>query len=355
MIDRVPPGSRRAAGGLALLWFVLGSACAGLPGMPLGPEQIFERSAPSIVRLQVRRPDGDAVGSGFVIAPGQIATNLHVIDGAQEAYIQSRDGLRYTVRRVLAMDDVLDLAILEIAAPDLRPLRLADSDALTEGERIYAIGNPFGLDYTITEGLFSGRRRIRDTPPVDVLQVSVSLSPGSSGGPLINARGEVIGVASRTIPNQPLGIGVPSNALRALRDRRVEAGVSFSEFRASRGVARPRPGQRVRNVPDHAVAFIAGCKPADLAIIASEVQRAIGKGAPAYNEGDPETCFRIYEGAALRLVRDLPAECAGGRSALQDGMDRASTIDNFDDKAWAMRDAFDGLLDVIDRRQDGSL
>jgi hypothetical protein len=316
--------------------------------MNLAPEQIFERSAPSIVRIQVRRPEGGAVGSGFVVAPGQIATNLHVIDGADDAWIQSRDGMRFIVRRVLAMDEVRDLAILEIFAPDLPPLRLADSDTLTEGERIYAIGNPFGLDYTITEGLFSGRRRVSDEPLFDVLQVSVSLSPGSSGGPLINGRGEVIGVAARTISGQPLGIGVPSNALRELRDRPVQAGVSFAEFRAARGRARPRPGERVRNVPDHPLSFIAGCTPADLGDILGQLQAAIRKGVPIYNSGDPETCFRIYEGAALRLVRDLPVACAGGRSALEDGVKRASTIDSYDDKAWAMRDAIDGLLNVIE-------
>ena len=329
---------------------LLGSACAGLPGMPLAPEQIFERSAPSIVRVQVRRAEGAGVGTGFVVAPGHIATNLHVIDGADEAFIQNREGMRYIVRRVVAMDERRDLAIVEIFAPDLPVLPLGDSDALTEGERVYAIGNPYGLDYTITEGLFSGRRRVFDAP-IDVLQVSVSLSPGSSGGPLLNRRGEVVGVATRTIANQPLGIGVPSNALRALRDRPVEAGQSFAEFRAERR-ARPRLGERVRNIPDHPVSFIAGCKSDDLASIAAEVQGAINKGAPIYNRGDPETCFRLYEGAALRLVRDLPTACKGGRSALEDGIQRAAGIESFDDKAWAMRDAFDGLLDVIDRRAE---
>ncbi len=354
MIERPFPASPRVAGHLALLWLLLGAACASLPipGKQLAPEQIFQRSAPSIVRLQVRRPEGGAIGSGFVIAPSWIATNLHVIDGADEAWVQSREGLRFSVRRVIAMDEVRDLAIIEIIAPSLPALRLADSDSLSEGERVYAIGNPFGLDYTITEGLFSGRRRISDAPPIDVLQVSVSLSPGSSGGPLLNGRGEVVGVAARTIAGQPLGIGVPSNALRELRDRPVEAGVSFAEFRASRGRARPRPGERVRNIPDHPVAYMAGCKADDLKTIEEGVQGAITKGAPMYNRGDPETCFRIYEGAALRLVRDLPQDCKGGRSALEDGVKRASDIESYDDKAWAMRDAFDGLLDVIDRRKE---
>src|SRR5262245_48689801 len=140
MLQSPLAGSRRVAGCLALVWLLLGAACASLPipGMQLAPEQIFERSAPSIVRIQVRRPEGGAIGSGFVVAPGQIATNLHVIDGADEAWVQSRDGLRFSVRRVVAMDEVRDLAIVEIFAPKLPPLRLADSDALSEGERVYA-------------------------------------------------------------------------------------------------------------------------------------------------------------------------------------------------------------------------
>jgi serine protease Do len=341
------PSLRRPARCLAFLAALGAAACAGLPGMTLAPEQIFERSAPSIVRVQVRRAvGGDALGSGFVIAPGQIATNLHVIDGADEISIQSKDGLLFTVRRVLAIDEDRDLAILEIFAPNLRPLRLADSNALTQGERVYAIGSPYGFDYTITDGLFSGQRRVSNTPPIDVLQVSVSLSPGSSGGPLINGRGEVIGVATRTIPGQPLGIGVPSNVLRDLRDKGIQAGVSFAEFRAARGSS-PR---RVRLIPDHAVAFIAGCQREDLRTILMQVQDAIDNGVPLYNGGDPEACFRVYEGTALRLVRELPEACKGGRTALEDGIKRASTIESYDDKAWAMRDAFDGLLDVIARK-----
>jgi serine protease Do len=345
------PRSRGPKGlSLALIWTVLASACAGLPGAKLAPEQIFQRSAPSIVRIQTRRPEGGAVGTGFVVSRGQIATNLHVIDGAEDAWVQSRDGMRFAIRNVVAFDESRDLAIVEVFAPDLTALTLADSDTLDEGERIYAIGNPFGLDYTITEGLFSGRRRLPDSPPVEVLQVSVALAPGSSGGPLLNSRGEVVGVATRTLQGgQALGLGVPSNALRELRDRPLSAGLTFEEFRASRGQS-PPVGGHVRDIPKHDLSLIASCSDDDLAMIVRALQGAIQKGAPIYNRGDQETCYRIYEGAALRLVRELPATCAGGRTALDAGLTRAADIESFDDKAWAMRDAFDGMLDVIERR-----
>jgi len=336
---------------VTLLCVGAASACA-LPGRALTPQRIFERTAPSVVRIDSQMPDGAAVGTGFAVGDTQIATNLHVIDGAERVIVQFQDGSRAVVQRVVAFDEGKDLAIVETTARGLAPLPFGDSDALAKGERIYAIGSPLGLDYTITDGLFSGRRRLSDEDTIDLLQVSVPLSPGSSGGPLLNDRGQVIGVATRTFVRQAYGLGVPSNALRTLTAS-ADQGASFREFAAERGRRRAlleaQGSPRSRQIPSHPLELVAACPEADLRTLALEIVGAISRGAPAYNAGSPEDCYRIYEGAALRLTRDLAASCPGGSGALAKGLDQAGTLASFDDKAWAMRDAFDGLLDVIRR------
>jgi len=333
------------------------AGCSMLPGRALTPQKIFERTAPSVVRIDSVMTEGDAIGTGFVVSDRLIATNLHVIDGASKVSIQFPNGTRALVRRVVAFDEGQDLAILETAARGLRPLTLADSDGLAEGERIYAIGNPLGLDYTITDGLFSGRRRITEDEPVDLLQVSVLLSPGSSGGPLLNERGQVVGVATRTFAQQRYGLGIPSNSVSQLVELSGE-GLAFDQFAERRRGAKRPPASaagsaRRREIPVHPIELISSCSEDDIRIVAVSILEAIDRGAPAYNAGSPEDCYRIYEGAALRIVRDLGERCGGSRDALEYGLDRARGLESFDDKAWALRDSFDGLLDVVRRRIEG--
>ncbi len=333
--------------GIAGLALVL-SACA------LTPQQIFERSAPAIVRIEARSQEGDALGTGFAISERRIATNLHVIDGAEEAFIQLVDGSRFRVRRVIAYDELQDLAILETAARGFSPLRLAESDELKQGERIYAIGNPLGLDYTITEGLFSGRRRFRNAGDLELLQVSADLSEGSSGGPLLNERGEVIGIATRVLRDGGYGLGVPVSALRWL-DRMRGQSQPFAEFSGERRerlreLASQFSAPVERKVPRHPPEFFDGCSAEEMEQVRMSIAAAIERGAPVFNAGNPEDCYRIYEGTALRLARQLSEACGDGREALEVGLVRADGLENYGSKAWALRDAFDGLLEVIERR-----
>ena len=102
-------------------------------------------------------------------------------------------------------------------------------------------------------------------------------------------------------------------------------------------------------MPHHALRLLDGCSPAQLGKIAEAVAGAISIGAPLYNQGSFEACFRIYQGTALEVKRSVPA-CAGPKSALLDGVKTAAARQSWVDKAWAMRDAFDGLLEVIERR-----
>jgi hypothetical protein len=327
-------------------------ACSTLSNGTLSPQEIFERSAPSVVRIEVELDGGATLGTGFAIGPSQIATNLHVIAAARRAFVRLQDGRRAGIVSVVAADPENDLAILEIDGRGLRPLPLGDSDALPPGARIYAIGNPFGLDYTITEGLFSARRRVDPASPNEFLQISVDLSPGSSGGPLLSERGEVIGVATQTVVRQRLGLGVPSNTLRRLRGNATGPGEDLSTFveRLAARYGRRGGEERRREVPSYTLEVIETCTTDDIALVRDQLAQAIRAGVPLYNSGDPEACFRVYEGAALRLTRDLPVRCEGSRTALETGLERADGLESYDDKAWAMRDAFDGLLDVIGRR-----
>ena len=111
----------------------------------------------------------------------------------------------------------------------------------------------------------------------------------------------------------------------------------------------PRPNI-VRNVPEHPISYLDGCSDENIREAAEQIAGAIEKGAPIYTADDHESCFRIYEGTALRLENELPSACKGVREALGRGLLRAQTLDSYTEKAWAMRDAFDGLLAVIVQR-----
>jgi serine protease Do len=318
-------------------------ACLGL-GTPPPPERIFARSVPSVVRVEVEQ----GLGAGFVIdADGLIATNLHVIDATREAKVIFQDGRTFPIARVMAVDEASDLAIIEVPARGLSALPLGDSDSLLVGERIYAIGNPIGFDYSMSDGILGGLRNLRGVP---ALQVSVAMAPGSSGGPILNQKGEVIGVARGIVPRaESLGFAVPINTLKTLRDAVAEqAPQPFEDFAAMRQAQ--RGNIRTRDVPTHPLALLNGCSEADMLQIFETIAGAIDAGAPVYNDGDHEGCYRIYEKTAQGLSDRVSATCTGSREALQAGLTRAGTKEGFDDKAWALRDAFDGLLDVIKRR-----
>src|SRR5207249_4793892 len=138
---------------------------------------------------------------------------------------------------------------------------------------------------------------------------------------------------------QNLNFAVPVGYLRPL----LASGkaVPLAEFTR-------RAGSR-RSIPHHELALLDGCSALQLGGIVAGLAKAIAVGAPLYNDGNHEACFRIYEGAALDLVRKL-ARCAGIRHALEAGLRRAGTMEGYDDRAWALRDAFDGLIAVIERR-----
>jgi S1-C subfamily serine protease len=164
-------------------------------------------------------------GSGFVLdKAGHVLTNFHVVEGANRGIeVMLSNKHRYQAK-VVGSDKVHDLALLQIDAPNLQPVTLADSTELAVGQKVYAIGNPFGLSGTMTTGIISSIRSIRNAdgaPIEDAIQTDAAINPGNSGGPLLNSRGEVIGINTMIASNgadQSSGIGfaIPINTAKAV-------------------------------------------------------------------------------------------------------------------------------------------
>ena len=165
---------------------------------------------------QNRNPNDQALvqnslGSGVVVsAEGHIITNNHVVDQVDAIEVQLSDGQTKKARLVGSDADV-DLAVLKIEDPGVKPLKFADSDAVQAGDFVLAIGNPFGFEETVTDGIISSKGRPSRTDGFgDYLQTNAAINPGNSGGPLINLNGEIIGIntaiISRSGGSQGIGI-----------------------------------------------------------------------------------------------------------------------------------------------------
>lgn len=178
---------------------------------------IAQKTSPSVVLLLMNDAHGNPIslGSGFFVADGVIATNLHVIEGASSGSAKSIGQRRKTqIAGVVAVDRVNDLALISVTGMDGPPIKLGNSDGAAVGDPVFAIGNPEGLEGTLSEGIVSG---IRSVGSAKLLQITAAISPGSSGGPVLNDTGEVIGVAVSTlISGQSLNFAVPSSFLNAL-------------------------------------------------------------------------------------------------------------------------------------------
>ena len=160
-----------------------------------------------------------SLGSGVIVTnEGHIITNNHVVDQVDEIEVQLSDG-RTTKARMVGADEQLDLAVLKIEVPGVTPLKLADSDMVQPGDSVLAIGNPFGLQETVTDGIISWKGQPNSTDVrADLLQTNAAINPGNSGGPLINVRGEVVGINEQIVSSsggsQGIGFAIPSNTVR---------------------------------------------------------------------------------------------------------------------------------------------
>jgi len=189
------------------------------------------RMSPEMERFMGPRPPRTqrGVGSGFIISPdGHVVTNNHVVDGASEIKVTLADG-RELSGRVLGRDPKTDLALLKVDATGLPVIPLGDSSRLEVGEPVMAIGNPFGLEQTVTTGIVSATARfIGEGPYDDFIQTDASINPGNSGGPLINVRGQAIGINSaifsRSGGSDGIGFSIPINLAKSVVTQLAENG-----------------------------------------------------------------------------------------------------------------------------------
>ena len=186
---------------------------------------IFEKSEASIVQVSVVRGESDGgMGSGFVYSDeGYVITNQHVVQDAERVMITFLDGEAY-IGNVIGTDRDLDIAVVKVEPTNtyLQPIKIGDSSKLKVGEKIAAIGNPFGLSGSMTSGIVSqmGRLLPQETgySIPDVIQTDAAINPGNSGGPLINMKGEVVGIntaiQSATGEFSGIGFAVPANTVK---------------------------------------------------------------------------------------------------------------------------------------------
>ncbi|NTX06218.1 MULTISPECIES: Do family serine endopeptidase [Myxococcus] len=197
---------------------------SGMQGLPPGFAERFGMPPGMQGNPQPRQ----GLGSGFIIdATGTVLTNNHVVEGADAVRVKLEDGRSFDAE-VLGRDPLTDVALLKLkGAPNNLPfVPLGDSDAVRVGDAVMAIGNPFGLDSSVSAGILSARARdIHSGPYDDFLQTDAAINPGNSGGPLFNMKGEVVGMNTAIIGGASgIGFAVPSNLIRALLPQLQETG-----------------------------------------------------------------------------------------------------------------------------------
>lgn len=249
-------------------------------------------------------PDGpqtqetQSLGSGVIVdaRKGYILTNAHVIKGADEIKVNLNDEREFTAK-VIGADEETDVALIQIEAPNLTELSLADSDKARPGDFVVAIGNPFGLRHTVTSGIVSatGRSGIGDPDSFqDYIQTDASINPGNSGGALVNFQGELIGlnsaILSRSGGNIGIGFAVPANIARQVMQQLIQYGE----------VKRGRLGVVVQNItPDLAKAF--GLS-SNAGVLVAQVQ----PGSAADKAGiKAEDVILTINGRGVQSYRDL--------------------------------------------------
>ncbi|HEY9676462.1 MAG TPA: trypsin-like peptidase domain-containing protein [Drouetiella sp.] len=236
--------------------------------------QATDKASPSVVNVEIarvaknskqrtRQPAGS--GSGFIFTPdGYVFTNAHVVESADEIIVTSADGHKSTARLV-GIDPHTDLAVVQIWAPHMVAARLGNSEQLRVGQLVVAIGSPFGFQSTVTAGVVSalGRSMRAQTGRLidNVIQTDAALNPGNSGGPLVNTRGEVVGVNTAIIlPAQGICLAVPVNtassvAVSLMRDgfvRRAWLGVMAQNLPLNRRLVRSH------NLPNYGSVLVTG-------------------------------------------------------------------------------------------------
>lgn len=257
-----------------------------LPNMP--------RQAPRQNRPQLEEAQPRGVGSGFILtSDGYIMTNAHVVDGADEVVVTLTDKREFKAK-IVGADKRTDVAVVKISATGLPAVKVGDVSRLKVGEWVMAIGSPFGLENTVTAGIVSAKQR--DTGDyLPFIQTDVAINPGNSGGPLINMRGEVVGINSQIYSRSGgfMGISFSIPMDEAIR-------VS-DQLRASGRVTRGRIGVQIDQVTKEVAESIGLGKPQGALI------RGVEEGSPAEKAGiEAGDIITRFDGKAIDKASDLP-------------------------------------------------
>ncbi|MBC7435662.1 MAG: DegQ family serine endoprotease [Bdellovibrionales bacterium] len=259
-----------------------------LPGVP--------RQAPRPNRPQPQDEDAQprGVGSGFILtADGYVMTNAHVVDGADEVLVTLPDKREYKAR-IIGADKRTDVAVVKIEATGLPAVKIGDVSRLKVGEWVMAIGSPFGLENTVTAGIVSAKQR--DTGDyLPFIQTDVAINPGNSGGPLINMRGEVVGINSQIYSRSGGFMGI-SFAIP------IDEAIRVSEqLRATGRVSRGRIGVQIDQVTKDVAESIGLGKPQGALV------RSVESGAPADKAGvEAGDIITKFDGKLIDRSTDLP-------------------------------------------------
>lgn len=240
----------------------------------------------------------EGLGSGFIISPdGYILTNEHVIDGADEINVTVIGHDRELQANIIGADYDLDLALIKIDAGNELPcLKLGNSEQIRVGNWVIAIGNPYGLDHTVTTGVVSAKGRpisVDDRQYENLLQTDASINPGNSGGPLINLNGEVVGI-NTAINAQAQGIGfaIPTSTVQSVME----------DLKNSASTVRPWIGVQVRSVDEEAARYL-GLERVSGALVAGVIP-----GSPAEKAGLKQwDVIMEFNGNEIKTADDLVA------------------------------------------------
>jgi len=261
-----------------------------IPGVP--------RQAPRPNRpQQPQQPDEEqprGVGSGFIVtADGFVMTNAHVVEGADEVLVTLPDKREFKAK-IVGSDKRTDVALVKIEATGLPAVRIGDISKLRVGEWVMAIGSPFGLENTVTAGIVSAKQR--DTGDyLPFIQTDVAINPGNSGGPLINMRGEVVGINSQIYSRSGGFMGI-SFAIPIDEAIRVS-----DQLRTTGRVLRGRIGVQIDQVSKEVAETIGLGRPAGALI------RSVESGAPADKAGlEPGDIITKFDGKVIEKATDLP-------------------------------------------------
>lgn len=284
-----------------------------------GVVHVFARNAADLKFDRSVRNQGS--GSGFVIdKSGRVLTALHVISGQNQIEVVLHSGRRFAAR-LIGSAPQLDVALLQIQVEpsDLSPLPMGDSDGLQSGQKIIVIGNPLGLHNTVTTGVISAVGRTLGELPVELqdalIQTDAAINPGNSGGPLLNSRGEVIGIADALIDNaQNMGLAVPINFVKRVLPDLVEMGhpyrpqLGFSGSEITPSLAtlfglEVNSGFLVEEVLPYGPAATAGLRAGNRVVILGEKAYVLGGDIITELDGEP---LRSAAQIAHALLRSKP-------------------------------------------------